>query len=156
MYFQEFRQSVEKELLKEDYYSINNPSSKVESFFWIAVKGTAIGTTSCHYEFALDENDSNKVNLEIHFEFPPNNSESEKNASALLGKYLLNKRIIKRFDFVSQYQVGIIYNSFNLNSDSIVQDAIKALKKMNKKFQLDFFKFIKKSSCKKLLNRKKG
>ncbi len=156
MKFRDFRQAVETELSIDNYFFIIHPNNKADPFFWVAVNGGDIGTTLCHYEFTLDGNDSNKVNLEIHFEFlSENGSESEKNASALLGKYLLNKPIMKRYDSVSKSQVGIIYDSFYLDADSVVQDAIEALKKMDKEFQLEFSKFIKKSSCRKLLKNKK-
>lgn len=72
--------------------------------------------------------------MEIHFEFPLNDSESEKNTSALLGMYLLNNTIMKRFASVSKYQVRIIYGSFAYDSDSIVQATIEVLKKMDKEF----------------------
>ncbi|MBP5452815.1 MAG: hypothetical protein J6Y16_11315 [Treponema sp.] len=147
MDFKDFRNNLEKEFKQKGIYSINYPSYQTDNYFWIAIENSFISTTLCHYEFVLDEKNKSMVNLEIHFEFfSENKFEDEKNAFSLQGKYLLNDKITKlHCTDGSPNQVGIIYQSFTLDSDNLIEKSISSLDEMNSKFLSAFSYFIKDS-----------
>lgn len=141
MTFDIFRDKIEKKLPKD--FVINYPLNKKESFFWISVPSTIIGTSLCHYEF-VKEGESEKVNLELHFEFIEEDIKEKKLIiHSLCKKTLLKKDISNRNKDVSPYQVGIVYKTFELSSEKIIEDSIKNLKKLDKKFRRKISVFFK-------------
>ncbi len=147
MTFAEFRKSLEIEFTYNKRFSkyeiIFPPEKQKQTFFWISVSNTLIGTTMCHYEF-VEENKI--INLEIHFEFIGELDEEKRRIfSLLLKKRLLGKKIEYRYNNIdpSQYQVGILYAHFSSNSDKSVKKSLKILKKMDIRFQRKLSNFIK-------------
>lgn len=130
MTFQDFRNEFENQL-DTTCFKVVYPQNKKAEYFWITVLGTGIGSESCHYEFV---HDGTELCLEIHFEF--GTSEDYLSAIKLLNKKLLKKYINFRYPFSSNsHQVGITYKTFDLDSATLINDTINALKTMNKKFQ---------------------
>lgn len=102
--------------------------------------GTGIGSELCHYEFVEDSD--KKINLEIHFEFSTSD-DYQSVLNILNRKKLLNRPISYRFTSKNKpRQVGIIYDTFDLNDQDLVDKAIASLNKMNNEFQKELYKFI--------------
>ena len=166
MTFFDFRDKLKKEL--DDRFIINNPNnnSKKNTFFWIKVKNSCIGTEICHYEFvavdvngvelseeSISDQEDFFINLEIHFEFKQKDNK-ELVLKLLKMKKFLGKKIDYRYNLKEKNQVGIIFKTFNsdINDDILIENSKIYLSKMKKKFRKHFPRFVYKL-CKKNLKK---
>ncbi len=123
---QEILRSLKQKIASSQYFSdVNWPNDdEIENFIWIGTKNGLIGNENCHYEFIFQEEQSDELTLEVHFEGGNQRQFANLDLPASL-----------KHDEWPPKNCRIIFadgHSYNVRDEAIVKKSIKDLKQLHK------------------------
>lgn len=119
-------QILKQEVASSQYFSDANwpNDDEIENFIWIGTKNGLIGNDNCHYEFIFQEEQSDELTLEVHFE--------GENQSQFANLDLPSSL---KHDKWQAEDCRIIFadeHSYNVHDEEIVEKSMKDLKQLHK------------------------